>query len=156
MKEPRGVRSMAFLKASVGKMLVQGSQGSERCKAKGMRSQSMQKAEPQIWSPQNLSSLWETYSRSHAMQTIGTQSIVSCVHPVSMLLIKYYLFLTYADCIMIATSFSFFHFSFIVQHWFLKPWILLYIYIYVSSTPSRYSSKEYHELHFKYFICTLY
>lgn len=49
VKEPRGVRSMAFSKASVGKMHVQGSQGSERCEAKGMRrSQSMQKAEPQI------------------------------------------------------------------------------------------------------------
>lgn len=49
VEEPRGVRSMAFFKASVGKMHVQGSQvrqGSERCEPKGMRrGQSMQKAE---------------------------------------------------------------------------------------------------------------
>lgn len=49
VKEPRGVRSVAPLKASVGKVQVQGSQGSQGCEAERVRrSQTMHEAETHI------------------------------------------------------------------------------------------------------------
>ena len=152
----RGVRSVAPLKASVGKTQVQGSkgsQGSEGCEAKGVRrSQTMHEPETHIWWPQNLCSLSGTYSHSHAIQTIGTHPIVFSVHPlVCMYACKNYLFLTYVyhD----RGSFLFFT-LFFTLHSAFKP-------INIATCMSHpllldtawYSS--HHEVHFKYFICTL-